>query len=88
MPRGAQAVFTVRADAETRRKVWGRFDIRCKTLRVVGEGERILWEGALGDGETAGFELPLDQKWFRFELWGACMGKSCPLCYSGAYYTE
>lgn len=88
LPRGAHAVFTVRADAETRRKVWGRFDIRCKTLRVVGEGERILWEGALGDGETAGFELPLDQQWFRFELWGACMGKSCPLCYSGAYYTE
>lgn len=71
-------------DLHSRQKDAGEESVIYKSVRIVSNGGKIVYEGAIGKKELA---LTLEKGyWYRAELWGTVDGDSHPLAITSAVY--
>lgn len=77
----------VRVDAEARRRIWERFDIRAEEAVFYGQYGEELARVPVCDG-AAECELTLKTPFVRMEVLGQAMGRACTVAISAPVYVN
>jgi len=82
-----KTTFNFTVDISARSSQWEKFDLRIESVRLITNGGKITAERPF-ENNSITIEITAASGWYRGELWGSAMGKSCCLAMTSPIYSK